>query len=162
MGATPGISTTDARQKGFEDEIKTAYPGITLLTTQFSQSTPATATSKMAAIIAAHRDVAGVFAVSTQEVEGVSVAVKSAGASGKIKIVGFDTSDPIVQDVKDGLVQGLVVQEPLEMGRQAMQQMVKAIRGATTTPVIHTPFVFLTKDNVDDPEVNKYIYKTSC
>lgn len=162
LGATPGISTTDARQKGFEDEIKANHPNITLLPTQFSQSTPAGATSKLTATIAANKDLAGVFAVSTQEVEGASVAVKSAKAAGKIKLVGFDTSDPILEDIKTDVVQGLVVQEPLEMGKQAIQQMAAALKGQSTTPLIHTPFVFLTKDNLNDPAVNQYIYKTSC
>lgn len=161
MGATPGISTTDARQKGFEQEMKN-HQGITLLPTQFSESTPATATSKMGAVIAAHPDLNAVFAVSTQEVEGVSTAVKSASLQGKVNIVGFDTSAPIIADVQSGLVQGLVVQEPLEMGKIAMQQMVKTLHGQPAESVIHTPFVFLTKDNMNDPNVNKFIYKTSC
>ncbi|MCF3132734.1 hypothetical protein [Streptomyces olivochromogenes] len=74
------------------------------------------------------------------------MAVKSLGATGKIKIVGFGTADPIVQDVKDGLVQGPVVQEPLESEKQALQQIGKALKGFRTTGLIHNPFVFLTKD----------------
>jgi len=161
MGATPGISTTDARQKGFETEIAKS-PGITLLPTQFSESTPATATAKLSAVIAAHPELNAVFAVSTQEVEGVAVAVKSAGLSGKLGIIGFDTSDPILADVQSGLVTGLVVQEPLSMGKIAMQQMVKSMNGKSTTPVVHTPFVYLTKDNMNDSSINQFIYKTSC
>jgi len=162
MGATPGISTTDARQKGFEAEIKAKYPNVTLLPTQFSQSQPATATTKLSAVIAKNSDLGAVFAVSTQEVEGVSVAVKTAGKAGKIKIVGFDTSDPIIESVKAGTVTGLVVQEPLAMGKLALDQLVAALDGKPTTPLINTPFVFLTKDNVSDPAVNKFVYKTSC
>lgn len=162
MGATPGISTTDARQKGFEEEMKAKYPQIELLPTQFSQSTPAGATSKLSAVLAAHSDLAGVFAVSTQEVEGVATALKNASAVGKVKVVGFDTSDPIVEEIKSDVIQGVVVQEPLEMGKEAMQQMVAALKGQQTKKVINTPFVFLTKDTVNDPSVNKYIYKTSC
>jgi len=161
MGATPGISTTDARQKGFEAEIAKSA-GITLLPTQFSESTPATATAKLSAVIAAHPELNAVFAVSTQEVEGVAVAVKTAGLSGKLGIIGFDTSDPILADVQSGLVTGLVVQEPLSMGKIAMQQMVKSMNGQSTTPVVNTPFVYLTKDNMNDPSINKFIYKTSC
>jgi ribose transport system substrate-binding protein len=144
MGATPGIST------------------ITLLPTQFSGSTPATATAKLSAVIAAHPELNAVFAVSTQEVEGVAVAVKTAGLSGKLGIIGFDTSDPILADVQSGLVTGLVVQEPLSMGKIAMQQMVKSMNGQSTTPVVNTPFVYLTKDNMSDPSINQFIYKTSC
>ena len=162
MGATPGISTTDARQAGFEAEIKAKYPNLTLLPTQFSQSEPATATTKLGAVIARNSDLGAVFAVSTQEVEGVVVAVKTAGMTDKIKIVGFDTSDPIIEAVKAGTVTGLVVQEPLAMGKLALGQLVAALDGKPTTPLIQTPFVFLTKDNVNDPAVNQFVYKTSC
>lgn len=161
MGATPGISTTDARQKGFEQEIKAKYPDISLLQTQYSNSTPSGATTKLSAVLSANQDLAGVFAVSTQEVEGVATAVKNADADGKVKIVGFDTSDPILEEIKAGVVQGVVVQEPLEMGKEAMQQMVAELKGKATKPVINTPFVFLTKESMSDPDVSKYIYK-SC
>lgn len=161
MGAKPGISTTDARQKGFEEEIK-KHSGITYLGPQYSESQPATATSKFAAVLASNADLAGVFAVSTQEVEGVATGVQSAGKAGKVQVVGFDTSDPILEEIKSGVVQSLVVQQPLEMGKQAVTEAVKALKGESNTAKISTPFVVLTKDNMAQPDVAKYIYKTSC
>ncbi|MFI6390037.1 ABC transporter substrate-binding protein [Nonomuraea sp. NPDC050540] len=161
MGAKPGISTTDARQKGFEEEI-VKHAGITYLGPQYSESQPATATSKFAAVLAANSGLAGVFAVSTQEVEGVATGVQNAGKSGKVQIVGFDTSDPILDDVRNGVVQSLVVQQPLQMGRDAVEQAVAALEGRATTSAISTPFVVLTKDNMAQPGIAKFIYKTTC
>ncbi|MFI6928106.1 ABC transporter substrate-binding protein [Nonomuraea spiralis] len=161
MGAKPGISTTDARQKGFEDEIG-KHSGITYLGPQYSESQPATATSKFAAVFAANSDLAGVFAVSTQEVEGVATGVQNASKSGAVHIVGFDTSDPILDDVRNGVVESLIVQQPLQMGVDAVTQAVAALKGEATTPKISTPFVVLTKDNMTQPDVAKFIYKTTC
>ena len=161
-GSTPGISTTDQRTQGFTDEMKASYPNIKLLTTQYSQSTPATATSQISAVLAAHPDLTGIFAVSTQEVEGAATALTGAGKQGKVDLIGFDTSDPIIADVQQGVVQGLVVQEPLQMGIDAMDQAVNALQGKATTPTIRTPFVFLTKENMSDPSISQFIYKTAC
>jgi ribose transport system substrate-binding protein len=161
MGAIPGITTTDARNQGFDQQIK-KYPGITQLPTQYGEADPATATAKMSAIIAAHPNLNAVFAVDTQDTEGVAVAVKDAHLAGKLIIVGFDTSPPILTDIQDGIVTGQIVQEPLLMGQIAMEQLVRYIKGEPTTPVIHTPIVFLTKSDMNDPNINKYIYKTSC
>lgn len=161
MGAIPGISTTDARMQGFGQEIK-KYPGITVLPTQYGQSDPSTATSKMSASIAAHPNLSAVFAVDTQDTQGVAEAVKDAHMTGKMKIVGFDTSPPILTDIQSGIVTGEIVQEPLLMGQLALQQLIRYIKGQSTTAVIHTPIVFLTKSDYNDPSINKYIYKTSC
>ena len=161
LGATPGISTTDARQQGFETEIKN-HPGIVYLGAQFSQSSPATATGKFSAVLASNADLAGVFAVSTQEVEGVATGVQNASAAGKVKVVGFDTSDPIIDDIKNGVVQSEIVQEPSEIGKQAVDQALAALGGKPTTAAIATPYVVLTKDTMTQPDIAKYIYKTSC
>ena len=161
LGAQPGISTTDARQKGFEDEIK-KHPGITYTGVQFSDSDPAKATSKMSAALSKDADLAGVFAVSTQEVEGAATAVTQADRAGKIQLIGFDTSPPILEAVEAGAVQALIVQKPLEMGQVAVQQLVRSLKGEKTTKVINTDYVVLDKSNMEKPEVNQYIYKTSC
>ena len=156
----PGISSTDARNKGFEAEIK-KHPGIRYVGVQFSQGDPAKATSQISSMLAAHPDLNGIFAVSTQEVEGAAAALSQSGKQG-IKVVGFDTAPPILTDIEQGIIQGVVVQEPMTMGATALQQLVDGLNGKPTTPVIHTPFVFLTKANMKDPSISQFIYKTSC
>jgi ribose transport system substrate-binding protein len=160
-GAIPGISTADERLHGFEVEIE-RYPDISLIGVQYSQSDPGKATSQISAMLAAHPDLAGIFAVSTQEVEGAATALINAGKQGEVKLVGFDTSPPILEHVQAGVVQGLVVQEPAEMGKIAMQQAVAALSGRSTTPSIKTPVVFLTRDNMRDRGIAEFVYKTTC
>ncbi|MFC9330995.1 ABC transporter substrate-binding protein [Kitasatospora sp. NPDC057015] len=161
MGAKPGISTTDARQQGFTDEMKN-HPAITVLPPQYSESAPATATSKLSAVLAADSDLTGVFAVSTQEVEGVATGVQNAGAAGRVKVVGFDSSAPILDDVRNGVVQDLVLQEPLQIGKEAVDQALDALEGKPTTKSVATPYVVLNKANMDAPDIAKYIYRSDC
>ncbi|WP_053207725.1 ABC transporter substrate-binding protein [Jiangella muralis] len=162
LGATPGISTTDARVEGFVETMESEYPDIEVLETQYSGSTPAGATDKLSAVLSANPDLAAVFAVSTQEVEGAIVALEQADAVGTVQLVGFDTSDPIVEAIEAGSVQGVVVQKPLDMGRQAMEQMVKALDGEATEAQIETDYVFLTAATLEDEDVTQYIYRNEC
>ena len=159
--ALPGISTADQRVQGFQQEIQ-KYPGIRSIGVQYSQGNPSQATAQVSAALSAHPDLAGIFAISTQEVEGAAIALTNAGKQGTVKLLGFDTSPPILEHVAKGAVQGLVVQEPEKMGRLAMQQAVNAMTGRPVIPVINTHFVFLTRDNMRDPDVAKFIYRTSC
>ncbi len=158
MNGTPGISTTDQRQQGFEAELKN-YPGITYLGVQFCQSDPQKATQIVSATLAAHPNLRGIYAVSTQEVEGSAVALANANAADRVALVGFDSSPPIIDDITKGIIKGVVLQEPYEIGRLAVQQAVDALQGKSTTPTIKTPFVFLTKDTMNDPNISKYIYQ---
>jgi ribose transport system substrate-binding protein len=158
MNGTPGISTTDQRQQGFEAGLK-AYPGITYLGVQFCQSDPQKATQIVSATLAAHPNLKGIYAVSTQEVEGSAVALANANAADRVALVGFDSSPPIIEDIDKGIIKGVVLQEPYEMGVLAIQQAVDALQGKPTTPTIKTPFVFLTKDTMNDPNISKYIYQ---
>ncbi len=38
------------------------------------------------------------------------------GWAGKVKFVGFDASDNLVKGLRDGALDGLVVQDPVKMG----------------------------------------------
>jgi ribose transport system substrate-binding protein len=158
MNGTPGISTTDQRQQGFEAALK-AYPGITYLGVQFCQSDPQKATEIVSSTLAAHPNLKGIYAVSTQEVEGCAVAIANANAADNVALVGFDSSPPIIEDITKGVVKGVVLQEPYQMGVFAIDQAMNALQGKSTTPTIKTPFVFLTKSSMNDPAVSKFIYQ---
>ena len=100
--------------------------------------------------------------LSTNITEGAATGAREAGMVGKIRIVGFDTSDPIVEDIRKGIVQADVVQYPYQVGQLAVQMMTEALDGKPIEREVHTPFVVATPANVDTAEVQKYIYKTHC
>ena len=43
-----------------------------------------------------------------------------------------------------------------------MEQALAALSGETVTESIETESLIVTKDNLAQPEVNKYIYKSNC
>jgi ABC-type sugar transport system substrate-binding protein len=162
ISVKPGISTTDARIKGFQDQIKASHPNITLLPVQYDNDDPAKAAQILQSTVAAHPDLAGVFADNVKTAEGVAAGVNQAGKKGAIKISAFDAGPQQVQDLKNGTVQVLIAQDPGNIGVQGVQQAVAAIQGKDVKATIGTTLVAITASNMNDPNVSKYFYKGSC
>jgi len=57
-------------------------------------------------------------------------AVKSANRLGEVKIIGFDENDATLQGILDGHIEGTVVQNPYEYGRQSILLLDKLVREA--------------------------------
>ena len=158
---SPAANVAQQRLRGFTDELKN-YPGITFLGPQYSNNQTVKAAGIVTATVAANPDLAGIFTITTNNTEGAATGVREVGGIGKIKIVGFDTSDPIVEAIRQGIVTADVVQYPLEVGRLGVKMMVDALDGKPIERQVNTPFVIATKDNIDTPEVQKFIYKMKC
>jgi ribose transport system substrate-binding protein len=158
---SPAANVAQQRLQGFTSAIA-RYPDIKFLGPQYSNNQTAKAAALVTSTVAAHPDLAGVFTLTTNNTEGAATGVREAGGIGKIRIVGFDTSDPIVQDIRDGIVDADVVQYPYRVGQLGVQMMEDALNGKPIEREVHTPFVIATPKNIDTPEVQKFIYKTKC
>ena len=159
---TPAPTVSAQRLKGFQDELAQHHPNITFLGVQYSQNQTARAAGIVTATIAANPDLAGIFTITTNNTEGAATGLREAHKVGDIKLVGFDTSDPIVDDIRQGIVQADVVQYPYGVGQLAVEMMVNALNGKPVEREVHTPFVIATPQNVDTPEVKKFIYDVNC
>ena len=163
VGAKPGATATDQRQKGFEDAIKGAGK-YELLPTQIDASNdPTQASSLLAASLRAHPDLAGVFAVNVNTAKGVINQLRLAKKGGKVKAVAFDAAPDEVQAIKQGILQGVVSQNPRKIGELAVQTMQRYLDGDRNIPKEQpqTPFVIDT-ENVDTPEGKAAAYVGSC
>jgi ribose transport system substrate-binding protein len=160
MNVQAGISTTDARAKGFIDEIKAKYPSITVLDTQYNDDDPAKAASITTSVLSAHPDLAGVFATNVQGAEGTATGLKQASKQGAVKVIGYDAGPQQVQDLQNGIVQGLIAQDPYTEGVDSVEQAVAALSGQTVTRTIQTTLAALTTSNLTAKA--QYVYKNSC
>lgn len=162
INVNPGISTTDQRQQGFEEGIA-EYPNIEYIGTEFSQNEPARAAEIVSATLAAEPDLNGIFGTNLFSAEGAATGVRNAGPQGEnIRVVGFDAGPAQIDQLEQGQVQALVVQKPIEIGRMGVEQAVRALNGEETEEQITTDFVTATQDNLDDPEIEPFLYRSSC
>jgi ribose transport system substrate-binding protein len=79
-----------------------------------------------------------------------------------VQVVGFDAGSDQIKALKDGTVQALIAQQPEDIGRQGVQQAIKALKGEPTEKEIGTGFTIITKDNVDSEEGKAAAYKDAC
>lgn len=156
-----GASTSDARQKGFEDQIK-KHAGIQYLGAQINDNDPAKAASIVSATLAANPDLKGIFATNLFAAQGAATGLRNAGKQGEVKIVGFDAGATQIEQLQRGDVQALVAQKPGDIGKDAVEQTVAKLTGGSVEKSIGTKTVIITKDNLDQAEIKDAIYKDKC
>ena len=100
VNVKPGISTTDARGKGFEEGAKEA--GLTYVGQQYDDDDPAKAAAIVKAALAKNPDLKGIFATNLFSAEGAATGIREAGKQDQVKIVGFDAGPKQVEDLEDG------------------------------------------------------------
>ncbi len=161
MSVDPGISTTDARAKGFEDAVK-ADSKFKYLGIQYSHDDPATASNLMTSALQKDPDIVGVFAANLFAAEGTATGVRQANKGNQVKIVGFDAGPGQVKALRDGTVQALVAQQPAKIGQYGVDMAVAALDGGQVTPKVQTGFTVIDKDKVDAPEGQQAAYKSTC
>jgi ribose transport system substrate-binding protein len=157
VNVNPGISTTDAREKGFVAGAKAA--GLDYVGREYSNDKPEVAAAKTKATLQKNPDLKGIFGANLFSAEGAATAVREAGAK-DVKIVGFDAGPKQVKDLESGTVQALIAQKPADIGAQGVQQAYNALTGKPTTKKIGTESVSITKDNLSENQDN--LYKPSC
>ncbi len=158
VNVKPGISTTDLRAKGFEEEAKKL--GLDYIGQDFSQDQPDKAAAIVKAQLAKNPDLKGIFATNLFSAEGSASGLREAGKQAGVKIVSFDAGPKQVKDLKGGLIQALVAQKPADIGAQGVQQAVAALKGDPVKKKIATGSVILNKDNLAKNQ--DAVYKAGC
>lgn len=158
IGFMPGSASTMKREAGFEETIKERFPDIEFLGVRFNMADRAKALEEAENLLTAHPDLAGLFADNESSLDGTVQAVKQRGLAGKVKIVGFDASETLVEDMLEGAIDSIVVQDPFKMGYESTRQMSLHLQGAETTPHIDSGAYLLTPGNVDDPQMREVVF----
>jgi ribose transport system substrate-binding protein len=161
INSIPGISTVDERIKGFEEEIK-KHPGLTYIGNQFATEDVQQAQTAFTALMSANPDLIGVGALSNNPAIGVAGGVRATGVANDVVAVGVDADDVEIEALKAGLLDALIIQQPFVMGSVGLEQAVRAVRGEPVTASTGTGTVTATKDNLNTPEVQKYLYVGNC
>ncbi|MFI2758079.1 substrate-binding domain-containing protein [Streptomyces echinatus] len=141
-----GTSAARERAAGFARGLK-AYPGIQVLAQQPADFDRTKGLDVMSNLLQAHPDVQGVIAANDEMALG---AIKALGSrAGKsVQVVGFDGTPDGLTAVKDGTLYASVAQQPGQLGRIAVDNALKAVRGDKVEPMVKVPVKVVTKDNV--------------
>jgi ABC-type sugar transport system substrate-binding protein len=102
-----------------------------------------------ARIIRTHPRLSAFFAVSDSMVLGVADALRGAGKTGKIKVIGHDGNAAALAQIRDGSISADVSQYPYVIGQMAVEACVAAARGARVPARVHAPVALISQGNVE-------------
>ncbi len=157
LAVKAGSVSTEQREQGFADTIKQKYPGIEIVAFQYGDGDRVRSLDRATDMLTAHPELNGFFASNESSTVGVVQALKQKGLAGKVVLVGFDSSPNLIDDLKGGAIDSLVLQNPFKIGYESVKAIVAKLNGQTPPRVIDTGVALLTKENLDTPEMKQLL-----
>lgn len=156
--------STEEREEGFLDAVLAA-PGIEILSSdKYGGPNERDAIELGENLLANFGDeVDGIFCPNQSTASGMLTVLRRdpRGLAGKVKFVGFDSGDNIVDGLEKGDMHATVLQDPVQMGYDAVRAMVEYLRGELVEPRIETQEALATTENLDDPEIHALLHPES-
>jgi ribose transport system substrate-binding protein len=157
LGVKAGSVSTDEREQGFQETIRNKYPGISIVAFQYGDADRAKSLDRATDILTGHADLNGMFASNESSTVGAAQAIKQKGLAGKVVLGGFDSSPNLIDDLKAGAIDSLVLQNPFKMGYEGVKAIVDKMNGQAPQRRMDTGVKLLTKENLDTPEMQQLI-----
>ncbi|HMF98376.1 MAG TPA: substrate-binding domain-containing protein [Vicinamibacterales bacterium] len=159
-----GSDSTLQREAGFLEAIA-ARPGLQMVSAnQYGGADVEGAYRKSEALLSGLKradgslDVDGIFTPNESTTLAMMRVLADNGWSGKVKFVGFDASDALLKGMRDGHLDAVVVQDPMKMGYLGVKTIVAHIRGEKVPARIDTGVRLVSRDHMDDPDVQELLH----
>lgn len=155
-----GVTTTEARGQGFVDAA--ADLGLNVIAKEYSGEDIEKGAQIVDATLQRYPDLAGIFTTTDYGAQGTVASLRNAQKLGDVKVVGFDASPVMVEQLRSGDIQAIVSQQARKIGELGVQQALHAIRGEATDGVIKVPTLTITSENIDSADVAAGLQVDSC
>ena len=145
-----GSASTNRREEGFLETIR-GMEGIEVVSdNQYGGATTETAFSTAENLLTRFEEVDGIFTPNESTTFGMLRALQESDRAGRVKLVGFDASEALVGALREGHIHGLVVQNPVRMGREAIGAAVAKLDGDTVPARVDTGAVVVTAESMEE------------
>jgi ribose transport system substrate-binding protein len=154
----PGSVSTGDREARFEQVLKREFPDIHIAARQFGSDDRAVARAAAENILSAHPQLKAIFASAEAGSFGAALALQARGLAGKVRMVGFDSSYELVEYLKNGAVDALVIQDPYRIGYETVRTLVDRLGGKIPAKRIDLSARVITRVDLDKPEVRAMLF----
>lgn len=150
--------TVMIREETFREALK-ARPKLTLHANIFASSEKNAEGEQAALLLSKYPNTTVVFASASRATMAMIKAVREAGLTGKVKVVGFGTYFPedAVKAFEEGILYGWIAQQPKSLGVNGVKSAVALLAGTGVPPVVRPDFMLITRDNYKSPAVQALI-----
>ena len=157
IGTLPGSVSTTERENGFKETLAKKFPKLNIIDFQYGMSDRSKSLAVAEDMLTAHPDLNAIFCSNESGSLGAVQAAKGRNLAGKLKIVGFDTSQTLIEDMQAGNIDSLVVQNPFRMGYLAVSTLIGNVQGKKPEKRIDTGATVVTRDNLQQPAIQELI-----
>jgi len=141
----PEVTSVQDRVKGFRQSLAANCPGVTVVADIDAGGTRDKADSSTGDVLQAHKDLKGIFGINDDSALGALAAVKAAGLTGKVAIVGYDANSEARAAIGAGLMYGDAIQYPEDIGAKTIDAIHTYFTGGKPAPVVHVNVGSFTK-----------------
>lgn len=132
----PEVTSVQDRVKGFKMAIAQRCPSVKIVADVDSGGTRDKASSDTGDILQAHRDLTGIFGINDDSALGALAAVRAAGLTGKVAIVGYDATSEARNAIGKGEMYGDAIQYPAKIGSTTIDVIANYFAGKTPPPIV--------------------------
>jgi ribose transport system substrate-binding protein len=152
-----GSASTTEREAGFLEVMK-KNPGIRILVdNRYAGATVGEAKTAAMELVDKLKQAGGIFCPNESSTMGMLLALRQSNLAGRVKFVGFDTSQPLVDALKSSEINALVAQNPTKMGYEGVKVIVDKLHGKSVPTNEDTGVKLIDHDNLNMPDVQKLL-----
>jgi ribose transport system substrate-binding protein len=144
IGAAQGVEVLSANQYGGAD-VEGAYKRSESLLSRFKKADGSLA-------------VDGIFTPNESTTLAMLRVLEDNGWAGKVRFVGFDASDTLAKGLADSHLDGLVLQDPVNMGYLGVKTIVAHIHGQPIEARVDTGVRLVTHDRMNDADAKELLH----
>lgn len=154
-----GSASTTNRERGFLDALREHAPNAELLVdNMYAGATMERALQVSQNILNRFSEIDAIWCPNESSTQGMLRALETSGRAGEIDFVGFDNNETLLSALREGMIDGLVVQDPFAMGYEGVKAAAAAARGDSVQSRVDTRSVLITRENIDDPDVQELLH----
>lgn len=146
-----GFPTAPNHKERYEAQMAVLdkYPGIAIVDGGIDNDDIETAFKQASAVLESHPDLRGYLCCNASGPIGIATAIKKAGKAGQVKVVSMDGIKPILEAVKEGVIESSSATIPRMQGSMSILMLWQASLGLQVPQSIDTGIDVITQENVD-------------
>lgn len=147
-----GFPTAPNHKERYEAQLAVLrrYPHLSIVDGGVDNDDIETARREAAAVLRSHPELRGYLCCDASGPIGIAEAVKEAKRIGKVKVVGMDGIRPILEAIKEGILESSAATIPRMQGSMSLLMLWQASLGVQLPQKIDTGIDVITRENVDD------------
>jgi len=145
-----GYPTAPNHKERYESQMAVLrkYPDITVVDGGIDNDDILTARQQALAVLKLHPDLSGYLCCDASGPIGIANAIKEAGKIGRVKVVSMDGITPILNAIKEGVIDASSATIPRMQGSMSVLMLWQASLGIQTPQAIDTGIDVITQENV--------------